>query len=306
MGGLVFQVQQNLVSQNSRRDHFPFLSQRADFPEYGFDPIDRNHGIQARSERALIENAIDGQWSGVLNSAGEVPFACNGYDKVGTGLDHYSARDGPSGGNRHLHTVFFGKPEELLYGAFAAALAVFHPVSDLHLAVFVLQTMRHKEQNGMRRPSVATPRKNKFVINRYERMLDLFAPETRQSAYADQDRQEEPDRETPQFQRKRDIVAQRSKNCHYQREVDRDPGKTVIWDSVEQNQGRCGNDSEKHEKGDYYPFFRTGYRLGEIWQNFPLKWLVLFFHVPHSRNEPTGMGLPRTNSHARMRRWPSV
>ena len=31
-----------------------------------------------------------------------------------------------------------------------------------------------------------------------------------------------------------------------------------------------------------------------------------FFHVSHSRNEPLGIGLPQVNSHARMRRRPSI
>jgi hypothetical protein len=300
------------------------LFQRADFPEYGFDPIERNPGIDAGSERALIENTVNGQWSGILDPAGEVSFARNGYNEVRAGLDHNSARNGSSGRNRHSHTVFFRKPQEVFYGALAAAFAIFHLVSDLHLAVFILKTMRHEEQNGTGRLSVAAPRENKFVIHCHERMLDMFASKTRQFADADQDRQKELDRKTPELQGERDIVAQREdgdkkpeaskqrgagqygNNCHYQGQVYRNPAKTVIRNRVKQDQDGGGNESEKNDKRDYNPFFRTGGRLVDIDEDFLLWWFGLFVHVCYSRKEPTGIGLPQANSHARMRRWPSI
>ncbi len=49
----------------------------------------------------------------------------------------------------------------------------------------------------MQRSPVAASCENKLVIDRNKRMLDLFAPETRQSADTDQDRQKELDREAP-------------------------------------------------------------------------------------------------------------
>jgi hypothetical protein len=272
------------------------LSLRADFPEHAFDPIQRYSGIEAWSEWALIENAVDGQWSGVLNAAGEVSFACNGYDEVGTGLDHYAARNGSSGRNRHLHAVFFRKLQKVLYAALATAFAILHPVSDLHLAVLVLETMGHEEQNGMRRPSVAAPREDKFVVHGHKCMLDLLAPKPRQLAYPYQDRQKELDRETPELQGKRDIVAKGENGdeqpeaseqhgadqCrydpHYRRKVDRDSIETVVRNCVEQDQDRGGNDSEKNGKGNYYPLFRTGGRLVEIKKGFLLRWFALFAH----------------------------
>ena len=208
--------------------------------------------------------------------------------------------------------------------ALAAAFAILYPVSDLHLAVLVLKTVRHEEQNGIRRSSVAASRENKFVVYGDKRMLDLLAPKPGQLAHADQDRQKELDREAPELERKRDIVAQgengdkqseaTEQHCadqcrnkgHYQRKVDRDPVKTVVRYYVEQDQDRGGDDSEKSDKGDDDPLFRTGRRLAEIGKGFLLGWFALIVHVLHSRNEPIGMDLPHTNSHARMRRWPSI
>ena len=53
-------------------------------------------------------------------------------------------------------------------------------------------------------------------------------------------------------------------NGHYQRKVNRNAGETVIGDYVEQDQGGCGNDSQKNDKRNYDPLFRTPGRWAEI------------------------------------------
>lgn len=176
-----------------------FLSQRADFPENGFDPIESDPGVEAWSEGALVENAINGQWSGILYPAGEVSFARNCYDEVGTCLYDYSARYGPPRGNRHFHAIFSGKLQEVLYGAFTTALTILHPVRDLDLAVLILKTVRHEEQYGPRRLSITALGQDKLVVYRDKGMLDLFAAKAGQLADTDKDRQKELDRDAAEL-----------------------------------------------------------------------------------------------------------
>jgi hypothetical protein len=115
----------------------------ADFPEHGFNPIESDLGIEAWSEGTLVKDAVNGQWSGILDSACEVSFTCNGYDEVGTSLHDYAACYGSPGGNRHVHAVFFRKRQEVPDSAFAAAFTILHPVGNLDLAVLILKTVRH-------------------------------------------------------------------------------------------------------------------------------------------------------------------
>ena len=101
---------------------------RKDFAKHGFDPIKGYLRIEARSERALVENAVNGQRGGILDAACQVSLACNGYNQVGTSLDDYPARNGSSGGDRDVYAVFFRKPQKVFYAAFAAAFTVLRPV----------------------------------------------------------------------------------------------------------------------------------------------------------------------------------
>ena len=176
----------------------------------------------------------------------------------------------------------------------------------------------------MRRPSVAASREDKFVVYGDEGVLDLLASKTRQPAYTDKDRQKELDRETPELQGKGHIVAkgengdkqpeasqhhgadQCRKDRHYQRKVNRDSVKSVVRNYVEQDKDRGGDDSKKNDKGDYDPLFGSGRRLPEIEKGFLWGSFGLFAHARQSKIVPTGMGLPHTNSHARMRLWPSI
>jgi hypothetical protein len=300
-----------------------FTLPRKDFPKHGFDPIQRHLGIEAWSKRALVENAVNGQRGGILDTAGQIPLACNGYNQVRTDLDDYPARNGSSGGNRDVHAIFFRKPKKVLYAAFAAAFTILSLVGDLHQAVFILQAVGHQEQDGARRTSVAALGQNKLVVYGDERMLDLFAAKARQPAEADQHGQEQLDRNTAELSRKRNITAQGKngdqdpeaseqhganqgcKDCHYQWKVDGNPAKTVIGHYVEKDQNGGGDDPEKHDKRYYDPLFGTGGRLAETGKGFFLGQFCRFFHVSHSRNEPLGIGLPQANSHACMRRRPS-
>ena len=175
------------------------MSQRADFPENGFDPIDSDPGVETWSERALVENAVNGQRGGILDSAGEVSFARNRYDEVGTGLYDYPARYGSPRGNRHVHAIFSRKLEEVLYGAFTAAFTIFHLVGNLDLAVLILKTVRHEEQYRSGRLSIAALGEHKFVIYGDKGMLDLFAAKASQLADTDKDGQKELDRDAAEL-----------------------------------------------------------------------------------------------------------
>jgi hypothetical protein len=296
---------------------------RKDFSKHRFDPIQRHLSIEAWSEGALVENTVNGQRGGILDTAGQVPLACNGYNQVGTSLDDYPARNGSSGGNRDVHAVFFRKPQKVLYAAFAAAFTILHPVGDLHQAVFILQAVRHQEQDGAWGTSIAALGQNKLVVYGHERMLDLFAAKARQPAETDQYGQQQLDGNTAELPRKRNITAQGEnggqepeaseqhganqggKDCHYQWKVDGNPAKTVKGHYVEKDQNGGGDDPEKRNKRYYDPLFGTGGRLAEEREGFFWGRFCWVFHVSHSRNEPLGIGLPQVNSHARMRRRPS-
>jgi len=222
-----------------------------------------------------------------------------------------------------VHAVFFRKPQKVLYAAFAAAFTILRPVGDLHQAVFILQAVRHQEQDGARGTSVAALGQDKLVVYGYERMLDLFAAKARQLAEADQYGQEQLDRNTAQLSGKRNIPAQGEhggqeteaseqyganqcrESCHYKWKVDGNPAKTVIGHYVEKDQDGGGDGPEKRDKRYYDPLFGAGCRQGRTGEGFFLGQFCRFFDVSHSRNEPLGIGLPQVNSHARMRRRPS-
>ena len=176
-----------------------FTLPRKDFPKHGFDPIQRHLGIEAWSKRALVENAVNGQWSCILDSAGEVSFACNCYDEVGAGLYDYSVRYGSPRGDRHFHAIFSRKLQEVLYGAFTTAFTILHPVRDLDLAVLILKTVRHEEQYGPRRLSITALGQDKLIVYRDKGMLDLFAAKAGQLADTDKDRQKEFDRDAAEL-----------------------------------------------------------------------------------------------------------
>ena len=131
-------------------------------------------GVPAGSFRALIEDAVDREGKGVVDTAGQVSFAGNGDNHFRFMVADNLSGQSPAGGDGDVNFVTSGKFDQGVDITPSALLAVVDIGGDPALAVGSLETVRQEQQHSLRSDFVTVAGEEKAVVGFNERVADLL------------------------------------------------------------------------------------------------------------------------------------
>jgi len=171
-----------------------------------FDFGQVNLGIITRALRPTIKNAVYRQGISISNTGGQIPLTSHRQNKTGLLFSQNFSRKGTAGCNGNGHSATFRQVGQISDAAFSTAQALVDIPGNLDGAFMKLQTVRQKNNRLTgRNPQFATP--NQLIIDGNEGTLQRITISTEQTADGNNTRQQIPDSQTAQANRKKQIAA---------------------------------------------------------------------------------------------------